>query len=150
MFQALVCNDYDLEKLPFTIKLVTGPLHFVLEKMVLGMNSGCRNHKQTGATYKDNDQDGWATRKRTWTAARTEDITGLKNSGFKRHSIYLLEGFKEGELLMEDGTYKNVGQGDHLVGMLWVISAQLGSWIIRPSSSQSHVIFLGHVPWRGF
>lgn len=58
MFQALVCNDYDLEKLPFTIKLVTGPLHFVLEKMVLGMNSGCRNHKQTGATYKDNDQDG--------------------------------------------------------------------------------------------
>ena len=46
-------------------------------------------------------------------------ITGLKNSGFKRHGIYLqisdgvlhglLEGSKEGELIMKNGNYKDMG-----------------------------------------
>lgn len=63
------------------------------------------------------------------------ETTALKNSRFER-TWYLPSnmwwwtawppgGLQEGELIMKKGNYKNVGQGEHL-GMLWVISAQLG------------------------
>lgn len=37
----------------------------------------------------------------------------------------LQEGSKEGQLVLGDGNEENVGQGDHLVGMLGAISVEV-------------------------
>lgn len=100
-FQAFVCNDYDLEKLPFTIKQVTVPLRFVLEKMVLGMNFRSRTYKQTRAPYKDSDQDRRATQKRTLTTVRTEN-NWLKEQRIQE-TQYLPSGGLQGERTINGG-----------------------------------------------
>lgn len=55
-------------------------------------------------------------------------IIGLKNSGsrdtvstFRYPIVCCMASWKfskEGKIIMEDGNYRNMGQGDHLVGML--------------------------------
>ena len=44
-FQALVGNKYDLEKVPFKVKWVAMPLHFVLKKDGAWINSRCHTYK---------------------------------------------------------------------------------------------------------
>lgn len=101
------------------------PLHFVLEKMVFGMRGATLKSKPELLLKIVTRMDEQLKREHEeW--LQELGITDLKNSRLKetistfKHLMVCFMAFCRApkDRTLENGKYKNVGKGDHLVGML--------------------------------